>query len=184
MKRRSFLKSAASAVPFVVSQPFVLGDERSEYPIKDARLVPAGEDIDSQKRTLGFSHISFKISSQETAGNFFLFEHSNLLPGGPPVHLHYDQEEWFYVMEGEVLVQIGERRIQLKPGDSVLAPRRVPHGFTAVGTTAAKMLVGYSPAGKMEQFFRDNANGKPVIWDAALLRRYDCELVGPPVKPT
>ncbi|HVY91189.1 MAG TPA: cupin domain-containing protein [Bryobacteraceae bacterium] len=175
MKRRNFIKAA-------VCQPFVLGAQTGDFPITEPRVVRAGEDIDSQNRSLGFSHITFKISTHDTGGDFFLFEHANLLPGGPPVHLHNNQEEWFYVMEGEVLVQIGEKRFQLKPGDSVLAPRKVPHAFTAVGATPAKMLVGYSPAGKMEQFFRDNANGKPVVWDAALLRKYDCELIGPPLK--
>lgn len=167
-----------------MAQPFIVGAEASEFPIKEPRLVLAGEDIESQKRTLGFSHISFKISTQETGGNFFLFEHSNLLPGGPPLHFHYEQEEWFYVMEGEVLIQVGERRFRIKAGDSVLAPRRVPHAFTALGATPAKMLVGYTPAGKMEQFFRDMAIGKPVVWDAALCRKYGCELVGPPLKTT
>ncbi|HEX8711244.1 MAG TPA: cupin domain-containing protein [Terracidiphilus sp.] len=182
MRRRNFLKSAASIFPFAFAQPFVMGAEPTGYPIQEARLVPAGEDIDRENRSLGFSHISFKISTQETGGNFFLFEHSNVHPGGPPLHFHYDQEEWFYVMEGEVLFQIGEKRFQLKAGDSMLAPRKVPHAFTAVGDVPAKMLVGYTPAGKMEQFFRDIANGKPVSWDAALLRKYDCELVGPPLK--
>ena len=184
MKRRSFLKSGASAFPFVLSQPYVLAAKPSDFPIKEARLVLAGEDIENQNRSLGFSRISFKISTQETGGNFFLFEHSNLLPGGPPLHLHYNQEEWFYVIEGEVLVQIGKKRFQLKPGDSLLAPRKVPHAFTAVGATPAKMHVGYSPADKIEQFFRVTANGKPVPMDAALFRKYDCELLGPPLKTT
>ena len=184
MKRRNFLKSAASAFPFALSQPIVLGAKPSDFPIKEARVVLAGEDIESQNRPLAFSRISFKISTQETGGNFFLFEHSNLLPGGPPLHLHYDQEEWFYVIEGEVLVQVGEKRFQLEPGDSVLAPRKVPHAFTAVGATPAKMHVGYSPAGKMEQFFRVIANGAPIPMDAALFRKYGCELLGPPLKTT
>lgn len=184
MKRRNFLKSAACTFPFALSQPFAQGAEPPDYPIKEARVVLAGEDIDSENRSLGFSRISFKISTRETGGNFFLFEHSNLRPGGPPLHFHYHQEEWFYVMEGDVLFQIGEKRFQLKAGDSMLAPRRIPHAFTAVGVMPAKMLVGYSPAGKMEQFFRDVANGKPVTWDAALLRKYGCELVGPPLKIT
>jgi len=46
----------------------------------------------------------------------------------------------------------------------------------------AKMLAGYSPAGRMEQFFRDIAHGKPPVWDDAFLRKYGCELVGPPLK--
>lgn len=184
MKRRNFLKSAVSTVPFALSQPYVLAAKPSDFPIKEACVVLAGEDIESQNRSLGFSRISFKISTQETGGNFFLFEHSNLLPGGPPLHLHYNQEEWFYVIEGEVLIQVGEQRFQLKPGDSLFAPRKVPHAFTAVGATPAKMHVGYSPADKIEQFFRVTANGTPVPLDAALFRKYGCELLGPPLKTT
>jgi len=184
LKRRNFLKTAASSFSFALSQPIVLADEPTGFPIKDPRVVLAGDDIESQNRSLGFSRISFKISTQETDGNFFLFEHSNLLPGGPPLHLHYKQEEWFYVIEGEVLVQIGEKRFQLKPGDSLLAPRKVPHTFAAVGATPAKMHVGYSPADKIEEFFRILANGKPPAWDAAFFRKYNCELLGPPLKIT
>jgi mannose-6-phosphate isomerase-like protein (cupin superfamily) len=184
VRRRNFLKSAASTFPFALTLPFARGGEPSDFPIKEAQVLLAGEDIDRQNRSLGFSRISFKISTQETGGNFFLFEHSNLRPGGPPLHLHYHQEEWFYIMEGEVRFQIGKKRFQLKTGDSVLAPRKVPHAFTAVGATPAKMLVGYSPAGQMEQFFRDVAHGKPVVWDAVLFRKYGCEMVGPPLKTT
>lgn len=184
MQRRNFLKSAASAFPLTLSQPFALATESSDFPLKEAHLVPAGQDIAGENRTLGFSRIAFKTSTQETGGNLFLIEHSNLLPGGPPLHLHYSQEEWFYIMEGEVLFQVGEKRLQLKAGDSVLAPRKVPHAFTAVGAKPAKMLIAFSPAGKMEQFFRDVAHGKVDMMNADLARRYDVELVGPPLKTT
>ena len=86
-----------------------------------------------ETRSLGFSRITFKTSTQET-DNVFIIEHENLLPGGPPLHYHLEQEEWFYVMEGEVLFQVGEKRLRLGAGESVLAPRKVPHGFTAVET--------------------------------------------------
>lgn len=184
MQRRNFLKSAASTFPLALSQPFALATESSEFPLKEAHLVPAGQDIDGKPRSAGFSRICFKTSTQETGGNLFLIEHSNLLPGGPPLHYHRDQEEWFYIMEGEVLFQVGDKRLQLKSGDSVLAPRKVPHAFTAVGSKPAKMLIAFSPAGKMEQFFRDAAHGKATVFDAALFRKYDMELVGPPLKTT
>ena len=87
-------------------------------------------------------------------------------------------------MEGEVLFQVGEKRLRLKPGDSVLAPRKVPHAFTGTGTSPAKMLIAFTPAGKMEQFFRDTAHGKADLMDAALFRKYDMELIGPPIKAT
>jgi mannose-6-phosphate isomerase-like protein (cupin superfamily) len=184
MKRRTFLKSAAaSTIPAVLTQPSILA-QSSGTPLKEAHLVPAGQDIDGTPHSGGFSRICFKTSTQETNGNLFLIEHSNLLPGGPPLHLHYGQEEWFYVMEGEVLFQVGDKRVQLKAGDSVLAPRKVPHAFTAVGTQPAKMLIAFTPAGKMEQFFRDVARGKDTTFDAALFSRYDMQFIGPPIKAT
>jgi len=152
--------------------------------LKAAHLVPAGEDIAGETRALGFSRISFKTSTQETGGNLFMIEHTNLLGGGPPLHLHHEQEEWFYVMEGEVLFQVGEKRLLLKAGDSVLAPRKVPHAFSGAGTRPARMLIAFTPAGKMEQFFRDTAIPNAPREDAAFFRRYDMELLGPPLKAT
>jgi quercetin dioxygenase-like cupin family protein len=182
MKRRNFLKSAASAFPLTLSQPFALATESSDTPLKEAHLVPAGKDIAGEPHTLGYSRISFKTSPQETNGNLFLIEHTNLLAGGPPLHFHHSQEEWFYVMEGEVLFQVGEKRLRLKAGDSVLAPRKIPHAFSGAGAAPAKMLIAFTPAGKMEQFFQEIAHGKVNMMDAALFRRYDMELVGPPIK--
>jgi quercetin dioxygenase-like cupin family protein len=85
-------------------------------------------------------------------------------------------------MEGELLFQIGDRRMQLKVGDSVLAPRKVPHTFTAVGTRPGKLLIAFSPAGKMEQFFRDATRKDAPPQDAAFYRKYGMEVVGPPIK--
>jgi mannose-6-phosphate isomerase-like protein (cupin superfamily) len=146
--------------------------------------VLAEQDRFGEARSLGFSQIRFKTVTADTGGNLFIIEHSKLKPGGPPLHLHLMQEEWFYVMEGEVLFQIGEKRLQLKAGDSVLAPRKVPHAFTAVGAKPEKMLIAFSPAGRMEQFFVEAAQQNPPLQDAALFAKYDMKLIGPPIKTT
>ena len=184
LKRRTFLTSAASVFPVALTQPFALALEPSDSPTKEAHVVPSGQDRFGDTHSLGFSIIRFKTSTADTNGNVFVVEHSNLMPGGPPLHLHPEQEEWFYVMEGEVLFQVGEKRLQLKAGDSVLAPRKVPHTFTAVGSKPGKMLIAFSPAGRMEEFFREAAvpNGPPL--DAAMFHKYDMVLVGPPIKAT
>jgi mannose-6-phosphate isomerase-like protein (cupin superfamily) len=144
-------------------------------------VVLAAQDRFGEARTLGFSQIAFKTAAADTGGNLFMIEHSNLKPGGPPLHLHLEQEEWFYVMEGQVRFQIGEKQLQLKAGDSVLAPRMVPHAFTAVGATPAKMLIGFTPAGRMEQFFIDAAKQKSALQDDALFAKYGMKIVGPPL---
>jgi mannose-6-phosphate isomerase-like protein (cupin superfamily) len=187
MKRRSFLRSAAATIPAALTQPFALALEPTPQ-LKEAHLVPAGQDLEGEPRTLGYSRLSFKTSPQETNGNVFIIEHANLLPGGPPLHLHLAQEEWFYVMEGEVLFQVGEKRLTLKPGESVLAPRLVPHAFSGATPKPAKMLIAFTPAGKMEQFFREYlrraAQGNANLMDADLFVRHDMKLIGPPIKTT
>ena len=52
---------------------------------------------------------SSRSHPDETNGGLFIIEHINLVKGGPPLHLHVHQEEWFYVIEGEVLIQIGDK---------------------------------------------------------------------------
>lgn len=142
--------------------------------------VGAGKDRFGHPHTMGFSSgMLFKVSGSDTNGGLFVMEHTHLTPGGPPLHVHMQQEEWFYVMAGEVAFQVGQQRVSLDAGDSVLAPRRIPHTFSAVGTQPARMLIAFCPAGKMEQYFREveadpKRNADPEFW-----RSCGMELVGP-----
>jgi mannose-6-phosphate isomerase-like protein (cupin superfamily) len=183
MKRRSFLKGVAAAAPAVGLQEFLVSRARAQAPASPPAIglhvVGAGEDRSAHPHSLGFSSILFKVPTSETAGGMFVMEHTHLLPGGPPLHLHLSQEEWFYVMEGEVAFQVGDQRVHLHPGDSVLAPRRVPHTFSSVGTTPSRMIIAFCPAGKMEQYFRDAELAKQHAGDAGFMARYEMEWVGP-----
>lgn len=180
MKRRSFLKSAVSAFPVALTQPFAFAAQSSDSTAKEARVVLSGKDRLGEAHS-GFGGLLFKVSTQETGGNLFVIEHNNMTHGGPPLHLHLEQEEWFYVMEGEFLFQVGEKQVTLKPGDSILGPRRVPHTFSVAGSTPGRMLIAFTPAGRMEQFFRDAAT---PLQNAAFYSKYGMELLGPPLKTT
>ena len=182
MNRRRFVQSAgiAATFPFASQQATAQADPQTTSPAQQGRVLPAGQDIFGATRSLGFSHITFKISGTETNGNLFVMQHTNMTPGGPHLHLHFAQEEWFYVEEGEVLVQLGDKQITLKPGDTALVPRNTPHAFTAV-QTPARMTVAFSPAGKMEQYFLDVAHPNPTPRDSAF---YGTKVLGPPLKTT
>jgi len=142
--------------------------------------VPKGEDRFGERHGLGISTIAFKASAP--GGGFFVLENTFHTRGGPARHLHYYQDEWFYVVEGEFLMEIRPERFRRTPGDSVLAPRNVPHVWAYVGDARSRMLVAFSPAGKMEDFFRQvtRANAMPPQ-DPALWRAHDMELLGPPL---
>jgi uncharacterized cupin superfamily protein len=101
---------------------------------------------------------------------------------------HEEQDEWFYCLAGEYVFEIGERRFRLDPGESVLGPRRVPHAFVYDGTGPGKILIGFTPANRIEQFFRDLAKrgqyfGIGSAEDKELAHRlYGIVNVGPPLK--
>lgn len=178
MKRRNFLKSAASAVPLVLAEPFASA-LAPETATPQAHLVHAHEDRFGEVHSPAYTEILFKTSTAETP-SLFAIEHTGIQPGwGPPLHMHLAQEELFYVLGGEVLFQVGEERMTLKAGDSILGPRNVPHAFTAVGPQPARMLIVFTPGGQMEQFFRETAaSGNRQMVGSV---RYGVKVVGPPL---
>ena len=143
--------------------------------------VPTGEDLFGEQRSLGISSIAFKVTPQ-TSDGLLIIENTFHAKGGPARHLHYDQDEWFYAAEGDFIIEVGAERFRLNPGDSLLAPRNVPHVWAYVGDTRGRMLIMFMPAGKMEAFFREvtQANAMPPQ-DPALWRAHGMELLGPPL---
>ncbi len=144
--------------------------------------VAAGQDRFGEHRGLGVSRIDFKVTPHDSSG-ILILENTFHAKGGPARHLHDDQDEWFYVAEGEFMFEVGEERFTLKTGDSALGPRKVPHVWAFVGDTSGKIVIAFSPAGKMEGFFREvtKANAMPPQ-DPELWRAHGMELLGPPLK--
>jgi quercetin dioxygenase-like cupin family protein len=150
-------------------------------PLTPVLLVAAGEDRFGEHRGLGISAIDFKLSAQDSSG-LFILENTFRAKGGPARHLHYEQDEWFYAIEGEFIIEVGQERFRLNPGDSLFAPRNVPHVWAYVGDAIGRMLITFNPAGKMEAFFREvtKANAMPPQ-DPALWQVHGMELLGPPL---
>jgi mannose-6-phosphate isomerase-like protein (cupin superfamily) len=144
-------------------------------------LTQAGEDVFGEHRSLGISRIDFKVVPQHSSG-LLIIENTFHAPGGPARHLHHDQDEWFYVLEGEFSLEVGSNQFRLQPGDSVLGPRRVPHVWAYLGNTRGRILIVFNPAGLMEDFFRIVTQGgamppqDPDLWQA-----HGMELLGPPL---
>ena len=145
--------------------------------------MAAGEGRFGEHRGLGMSSIAFKVSTQDSGGSLFILENTFHAKGGPARHLHYDQDEWFYTLEGEFVFEVGQERFRLQPGDSLLAPRKVPHVWAYAGDAPrGRILIAFTPAGKMEAFFREvtKANAMPPQ-DPELWRTHGMELLGPPL---
>jgi quercetin dioxygenase-like cupin family protein len=101
--------------------------------------------------------VRFMIDGAETGGNLALVEH----PIAPrvlaaPLHTHRHEDEYTYMLKGEVGVQIGDEVRVAWPGDLVLKLRGVPHAFWNAGDAPARALEIISPAG-FERYFLELA---------------------------
>jgi quercetin dioxygenase-like cupin family protein len=125
--------------------------------------------------------VRFMVDGETTGGAFSLVEHP--LPPralGAPVHTHRNEDEYLYVLEGRIGVQLGDEVIEAGPGELVLKPRGVPHAFWNAGDEPARLLELISPAG-FESYFRELAPllAAPEPDEAAIggvLARYELDL--------
>jgi len=88
-----------------------------------------------------------RATSEQTQGAYSLFEQI-LPPGvGMPLHVHHNEDETFFVLEGTVTIWVGDKRIEATPGTWVFAPRDITHAFRASGTTPARLQLTLTPSG-------------------------------------
>jgi DNA-binding transcriptional MerR regulator len=121
--------------------------------------VAAGKDRFDEQIKLAGEPNDCKVSGKDTDGAMSVFEFTG--GGASPCHLHHDQDEWIYVVEGEFEFQVGrsDKCFRLGAGESVFMPRKVAHMWGCVSGKPGKIINVYQPAGKMENFFREL--GKP-----------------------
>jgi mannose-6-phosphate isomerase-like protein (cupin superfamily) len=91
-----------------------------------------------------------KSSSSLNGGSLSLIEQL-VPPGDSPYHVHHNEDEGFYILDGEMTVFCGERVWRGGPGAFVFLPRGIPHGFRVEGERPARFLLLTTPGG-FEQF--------------------------------
>jgi quercetin dioxygenase-like cupin family protein len=142
---------------------------------------------------LGFL-VELKASSETTADRLTVIEHLGPRGAGSPLHVHRREDEWFYVIDGELTFWVGGRVIDAPAGSFVYGPRDIPHTFV-VASEQARFLQVAEPAGLDG---RVRALAQPaqrleippppteppdVVLMAALAAEYGVEIVGPPGIP-
>ena len=94
------------------------------------------------------------LSGQQTDGRLAVFE-DIVAPGiGPGRHIHHDQDETFFFLEGAFDVEIDGTRYHMAPGDVGFVPRGSAHAFKNVGSSLGRLRYVFSPALRMEEMFR------------------------------
>ena len=184
MERRRFVQRALVGVAFsgspLATQGFAQVNPGRQ---NDGMLVRAATDRFDQPYSLGVGHMECKVSGRDTAGAFALFEALTHKEDRPVRHLHHEQDEWFYVLAGEYEMHVGDRVFHIAPGDSVFAPRKVPHVWGCVSETPGRIMAMLQPAGTIEEFFRELpqyvARKASLPELAELNRRHGMEVLGP-----
>ncbi|MGK2863509.1 MAG: cupin domain-containing protein [Chitinophagaceae bacterium] len=88
-----------------------------------------------------------------------MYESVRLKKGGPAEHLHYKEDEWFYVLSGDFIIKVGDELYNAHRGDSVFMPRMTQHAWAKVNEGEARLLITFQPAGKMEEYFKAVSEG-------------------------
>lgn len=147
-----------------------------------AVLVRAGEDRQSAALKFLNGRFDCKIAGSDTGGALCAYDTYRFKQGGPPLHLHFEQEEWFFVLDGQFRFQIGDQTYELGAGNSIVGPRGVPHAFRNL-TETARMMVTFIPAGRMEAFFATQMVDPTSQAFKDLSLQHGMEVVGPPLPP-
>lgn len=150
----------------------------TEPPSRAFVLRPGqGRDID-----LGNFHMSLKASGDDTAQALSLLEAEEPPNFGPPMHIHRDAAEAFYVLSGEYVIFIGEEEHICPAGSFIYIPAGVPHGFR-VGAVPSRKLNIYTPAAMVGYFdelaaaiARDEADDATL---GEIATGYGMEVIGP-----
>jgi quercetin dioxygenase-like cupin family protein len=103
---------------------------------------------------------TIKISVDDTAGNFGLLEVVVPTGLGSPWHVHPEEDEWFYTLDGEFTFYVGDVRMSLPAGSFAFGPKGVPHTFIAEPPDGGKALIGFQPF-LFEGFLREVGEPAP-----------------------
>ena len=186
MKRSSFIKLGLAFSSLVAAPSAMYGKLKNSRQKKEGFKVDAGKDRFGRNITIFDGDTFFtKVSGKDTGDGMFVFESSRTKEGGPILHTHYDQDEWWYILEGNFLVKVGDKTYEAKPGDFIFGPRGVPHTFAKLGNGLARVIIGFQPAGKMEEYFVKIAAGITKNMSESerdeMRKAHGFERVGPPI---
>ena len=120
----------------------------STHPISVS--APAGFVLpprDGEKIWIVGDTLWLKATSAETAGAYTVIENISLPGSGPPPHLHENDDESMYVIDGEFEILLGAKTIRAGPGAFAFVPKRTIHRFQCIGDRPGKILIHFTPGG-------------------------------------
>ena len=121
-----------------------------------------------------------KATGEATDGLLEVFEQTAAPGSGPPLHIHHRCSESFFVIAGALRFRLGTESADVGPGAYAFVPKGTPHTYLNIGSTDARVLFWFTPAGRMAGYFSEIARAGNV--DRATLdeiaARHEVEIVG------
>lgn len=181
MERRKFIETTAALTAFGPDLMATIQDKKGN---EKGFLVRSGEARQGIHTPFkGVNSNDLKISSKDTSGQMSVFEYIGVEKTGPSLHVHLEQDEVFYVVEGDYLFQLGDEQHNLTAGDTIFLPRNIPHTWIQT-SDKGKLIYMLQPAIKMEEFFYAmNDLGRPPTAEEAqkISLAHGIKNVGPPL---
>lgn len=179
MQRRKFLTVSSLALAMGT-----VSEGKAKSKLTNSFIVKAKEArFGVHTPFMGVNPNDVKISGKDTNGQLAVFEYIGTQKVGPSLHIHFDQDEIFTVVEGEYLFQVGDKKDILKAGDTIFLPRQVPHTWIQL-SDLGKLIYFLQPAGKMEEFFMtmSSLKEKPSAEEMDKIHAaHGMKVVGPPL---
>ncbi len=127
-----------------------------------------------------------RIDGRDTDGIVSVVESHDVPGGGPPMHIHNREDETFQILEGEYEWTVGGKRFAAQKGDTIFAPRGVPHTYRYLGVAPGRLMCTITPAG-FEGFFEDidaltPAQQQEIPRVLAIAAKYGMDVLPPPVE--
>lgn len=116
------------------------------------------QGLREERLVFGEVNVVIRVSAEDSGGAMTVMEEVPPMVD-TPLHVHNNEDELFYIVEGEHIVTVGHEEHRLGPGDALFAPRGVPHAQRRVEPGVGRELIVFTPGG-MEQFFRDLAEAE------------------------
>jgi mannose-6-phosphate isomerase-like protein (cupin superfamily) len=115
----------------------------------DTPKAHTGETVE-----FGGNVMTFLAVGADTGGAYSVAHYTAEPGSGAPLHLHRNEVESFYILEGAMTFRLGQEKVRATANECVTIPRRTPHAFANAEDTPAKMLVVLTPSG-LEHYFAE-----------------------------
>jgi hypothetical protein len=175
LERRSFLAALGAGLSGISLPAHAFADST-----RPGVKVAADEDRFGEPRAIGFNSTTFKLATADTQGALFMMEQHSKKPEGPPLHLHHQQDEFWYVISGGIRVSSRFRALPRPTGCSGHARFLMPTR-SSVRCPEAESLLGSLQLAKSRIISSGPGRRESNVADAALYRAYGVELLGAPL---